>query len=56
MHRASLNVTERCSVQVSDAMMIAAASALNCDVFLSDDMHDGLVVYDRLTIRNPFAA
>lgn len=56
MHRASLDVAERYGVQDFDAVMMAAASAPDCDVFLSEDMHNGLVVYDRLTIRNPFAA
>ncbi|TMJ16537.1 MAG: PIN domain-containing protein [Alphaproteobacteria bacterium] len=38
-----------------DAMLIASALVAECDVFWSEDMHDGLVIDGTLTIRNPFS-
>ena len=37
-----------------DSLVIAASLEANCDVLYSEDMHDGLVIDDRLTIKNPF--
>ena len=37
-----------------DSALIAAALLADCDTFYSEDMHDGLVIEDRLTIVNPF--
>ena len=39
-----------------DAAIVAAALLADCDTLWSEDMHDGLVIDGRLTIRNPFAA
>ena len=38
-----------------DALIVAAAIALNCTDLLTEDMQDGRVVMN-LTIRNPFAS
>jgi len=35
--------------------MLAVALRAGCTTFLSEDMHDGLVIDDRLTISDPFA-
>ena len=45
---------ERYELAVYDAMIVAAALLHGCDTLLSEDMHDGLVIEERLTIRNPF--
>ncbi len=34
--------------------MMAAAIDADCDILFSEDMHDGLIIDKRLTIRNPF--
>ena len=39
---------------VYDAMIVAAALLAGADILYSEDMHDGLLVEDRLRIRNPF--
>ncbi|MDP3254515.1 PIN domain-containing protein [Bosea sp. (in: a-proteobacteria)] len=53
-HRAGLELAERHRLSVYDAMMIAAALHLRCTTFWSEDLQDGLVVEERLTVRNPF--
>ena len=39
-----------------DALIVAAALAAGCDTLYSEDMQDGQVFEDRLTVKNPFAA
>ena len=55
VHDHGLRLARRYRLAVYDSMIIAAALAANCDTLWSEDMHDGLVVDSRLTIRNPFA-
>ncbi len=55
VHGAGLRVAERYRLRIYDALIVAAALAAGCDTLWSEDMHDGLIVDDRLTIRNPFA-
>lgn len=55
IHDIGRAVGERYQLQVYDAMIVAAALSGGCDVLLSEDMQDGLVVEGALTIRNPFA-
>jgi predicted nucleic acid-binding protein len=38
-----------------DALVIAAAVVAGCDTLYSEDMQDGQVFENRLTVRNPFA-
>jgi len=54
IHEAGLALAERYSLSVYDGMIVAAALDSGCDTLWSEDMHDGLVVDDRLTIVNPF--
>ena len=37
-----------------DSLIISAALACNCDTLYSEDMHDGQVIENVLTIVNPF--
>jgi predicted nucleic acid-binding protein len=53
-HVTGLAVMERYKLATYDAMLVASALLAGCDVFWSEDMHDGLVVEGALTIRNPF--
>jgi predicted nucleic acid-binding protein len=39
-----------------DALQVAGALNANCTVLCSEDMHHGLKIDGRLTIRNPFKA
>lgn len=55
-HIHALRLAERYRLQFYDATIVAAALRTGCDVLMSEDMHNGLVIEDRLTIRNPFRA
>lgn len=49
-------LAQRYQFPVYDAMIVAAALLSNADTLYSEDMHDGLLVEERLRIRNPFQA
>lgn len=53
-HEMGLVVSERYGLSIYDAMIVAAALLAECDTLISEDMQDGLVVDDRLSIVNPF--
>lgn len=55
-HDTGLALAERHGFSIYDAMIVAAALAAGCDVLLSEDMQDGMVVEERLRIASPFAA
>lgn len=47
-------VRERYRISYWDSLIVASARASNVLVIYSEDMHDGLVIEDDLTIMNPF--
>jgi predicted nucleic acid-binding protein len=53
-HELGLLVAERYRLRIYDALLLAAALQAGCTAFLSEDLHEGLVVERQLTIRNPF--
>ncbi|HEU0154864.1 MAG TPA: PIN domain-containing protein [Stellaceae bacterium] len=53
-HREALRLAQRYGFAIFDALVIAAALRVNCRTLWSEDMHDGLVVDNRLRISNPF--
>lgn len=54
-HIVARRLAERYTLAIYDANALASALEARCDTFFSEDMHDGLVIEDRLTVRNPFA-
>jgi len=56
IHRHGLALSERYRLSVYDAMIVAAALEGGCKTLWSEDMQDGLVVNNRLSIRDPFKA
>ena len=54
IHETALWVRERYRFAFYDCAIIGAALQTDCDTLWSEDMHDGLVIDGRLTIRNPF--
>lgn len=54
VHDGGIRVAQRYRLALYDSMLVAAALIAGCDIFWSEDMHDGLVIDGRLTIRNPF--
>ena len=53
-HQAALALAARHEFSFYDALIVAAALEAGCTTLLTEDMHDGLLVEGRLTIRNPF--
>jgi len=44
----------RYDFQLFDGIIVASALEAGCDILYSEDMHDGLIVEETLTIVNPF--
>jgi predicted nucleic acid-binding protein len=55
-HETACRLAQRYKLAFYDAAIVVAALLADCDTLWSEDMHDGLVIDGRLTIRNPFAA
>lgn len=55
-HERALELAARHGFNLYDALMVSAALLAGCDLMYSEDLHDGLQVDGRLTIRNPFAS
>jgi predicted nucleic acid-binding protein len=53
-HELGLSLAERYQLRIYDSLLLAAALEAGCTAFLSEDLHEGLVVEQQLTIRNPF--
>lgn len=47
-------LAERYRLSFYDALIVAAALEAGSEELLSEDMQDGMVIAERLTIRNPF--
>ena len=55
-HERALDVSERYGLSIYDALILSAALLAGCRILHSEDMQDGQVIEQQLTIRNPFAA
>lgn len=53
-HKRGLQIAERYRFAVYDALIIAAALDAGCSTLYTEDLQDGQVIDDVLTIRNPF--
>ena len=54
MHEASLKIAERHGYNIYDALVVAAALQAGCMTLYSEDLQDGQIIDQKLTIRNPF--
>ena len=54
-HVLGMKFAGRYEYSVYDSVLLATAYLTGCDTLFSEDMHDGMVIENRLTIRNPFA-
>lgn len=54
-HETGIALSERYGFSVYDGQIVSAALLADCDTLWSEDMQDGLLIADRLRIRNPFA-
>lgn len=53
-HEASLKIAETYGYNIYDALVIATALQAGCTTLYSEDLQDGQIIDQRLTIRNPF--
>ena len=53
-HEAAFEIAERYKYSIYDSLIIAAALETGCKVLYSEDLEDGQVIENSLTIRNPF--
>ena len=54
-HQVGRALAEKYRLSVYDAMIVSAALLAGCTTLWTEDMHDGLLVEDRLRVVNPFA-
>ncbi|MFZ5565361.1 MAG: PIN domain-containing protein [Thermodesulfobacteriota bacterium] len=54
-HETGLRVARQYNLNIYDATIVAAALIEACGTLYSEDMQNGLVIDNRLSIRNPFA-
>lgn len=54
VHERALDLIEQHSLSVYDALIVAAALDAGCTTLWTEDMQDGRLFDDRLTLRNPF--
>jgi predicted nucleic acid-binding protein len=54
IHDRALAIAQRYGYHIYDALVAAAALDANCDTLYSEDLQDGQVIDNHLTIRNPF--
>jgi len=54
VHDVGLATSERYGLSVHDTMILASALQADCETVWSEGVHDGLVIENRLCIRNPF--
>ncbi len=47
-------IADKYNYSFYDSLIIAAALACNCSILYTEDMQDGQVIENRLTILNPF--
>jgi predicted nucleic acid-binding protein len=53
-HASAIRIAQRYGYRIYDALVATSAIEANCDTLYSEDLQDGQVIEDRLTIRNPF--
>jgi len=53
-HEEGLRVAERYGYPIFDALVVATALRAGCDILHTEDMHDGMLIDERLRIANPF--
>ena len=53
-HKRGLQVAERYRFSIYDALTIATALDAGCSTLYTENLQDGQVIEDTLTIRNPF--
>jgi predicted nucleic acid-binding protein len=55
-HDAAVKIARTHGFHMYDALVVASALAADCETLYTEDLQDGQVIEERLTIRNPFKA
>ena len=55
-HDRGIHVAECYKLSVYDSMIVAAALMAGCNTLYSEDMHDGLLIDDKVHVCNPFGS
>jgi predicted nucleic acid-binding protein len=53
-HEHALIIAEGQDIRIYDALILASALGANCSTLYTEDLQDGQVIQEQLTIRNPF--
>ena len=53
-HDAAVKIARTHGFHMHDALVVASALAADCETLYTEDLQDGQVIEERLTIRNPF--
>jgi predicted nucleic acid-binding protein len=53
-HEAAVKIARDYGFGIYDALILASALQTKCTTLYSEDLQDGQVIDDRLTVRNPF--
>ena len=53
-HDSALRIAQTYKFHIYDALIVASALEAGCDTLYSEDLQDGQVIEERLTVRNPF--
>jgi predicted nucleic acid-binding protein len=56
IHKGGVEIAERYGFSFYDATIVASALLAGCKTLYSEDLQDGQVIDNKLTIRNPFAS
>lgn len=54
IHQRGLQIAERYRFSIYDSLIIATALDSDCATLLTEDLQDGQIIDDVLTVRNPF--
>jgi predicted nucleic acid-binding protein len=54
LHKRGMQIAERYGYTLYDSLVIAAALLAKTSILYTEDMNDGQVIEETLTIRNPF--
>jgi predicted nucleic acid-binding protein len=53
-HDVGRHIAAKYGYSMFDGLIAASALEAECDILYSEDLQDGQVIQDRLTVRNPF--
>jgi len=53
-HDTGRYIAERYKLSLYDAMIVASAFLADCETLYSEDMQNGMLINDKITIVNPF--